>query len=110
MIKVLINYRDGDNSHLYVVPMTEKDYNEIKSAHKVFGGQWPEPSKEQDVAMSKVCLGFFNESGEDDQTPYEWADELDIDQSWIFRFKGCDPIEGGQPVVADHYLETGYFA
>lgn len=111
MVKVLIRWLAGEQTYLYVVEMTQKQFNEIKQAHNNYLGQYPEPSEDEELALTKINLAFAHkeENGEFHNSNFEWADEFGINYGWIGRFSTVEPHTDG-PLSVDHFIDTGYCA
>ena len=109
MRKVLLNWLAGDHNELYVVTLTETDWNTLKLSDNHFVGEYienpPENYEEIERAMCTVNLAMQRQFGDVE----EWAEEVGIDKSWIGRFAELSPVTGG-PLCVDEVLCTGYFA
>lgn len=109
-MKVLLNWLDGDLVYLYVVEMSEQEWDEVKLAQKHFLGEYVEdmPSNYPQIekAMATMNLAMQKETS---SHYYDWAEDAGVHPSWVGKFRGLEEHNGGKLEV-DATLCTGYFA
>lgn len=120
-MKVLICFVQGEDDGLYIVNMTQEEWDEVKGAHDHFLGEsgpldfhgQTKPTNEEieqfKDTMRKVSI--VNLALQSKPTSYDktWANELGVDPSWIGKWGKTVPHTSG-PINVDEYLYTGYFA
>ena len=111
-MKVLLHWLDGDRAYIYVVEMSEQEWDQIKLAHEHFFGEYVEmdnmPSNHYQIeqAMATINLAMQKEPSSYD---YEWAEVAGVHPSWVGRFRGLEEHNWG-PLSVDATLCTGYFS
>ena len=111
-MKVLLHWLDGDRAYIYVVEMSEQEWDEVKLAQEHFLGEYVEmdnmPSNYDQIeqAMATINLAMQKEPSSYD---YEWAEEAGVHPSWVGKFRGLEEHNWG-PLSVDATLSTGYFS
>ena len=110
MKKVLLNWLSGDDTDLYLIDMTEEEWEEVKIANNHYLGE----SLVEDVdqyksnmrAVSMLVMAIDTPSRKQDYI--DWANELEVHHSWVGKFNHYEKIASG-PIFADELLSTGYY-
>ena len=108
-MKVLLHWLDGDLAYLYVVEMSEQEWDEVKLAQEHFIGEYVEdmPSNYPQIEKAMVTMNLAMQK-EPSSHDYDWAEEAGVHPSWVGRFRGLKEHNWGALTV-DATLSTGYF-
>lgn len=111
-MKVLLHWLDWDRAYIYVVEMSEQEWDEVKLAQEHFLGEYVGnmPSNyyqiEKAMAMATINLAMQKQPS---SREYEWAEEAGVRPSWVGKFRGRKEHNWG-PLSVDATLCTGYFS
>ena len=108
-MKVLLHWMDVDRAYIYVVEMSEQEWDEVKLAQKHFLGEHVEamPSNYPQIEKAMVTIDLAMQK-EPSSYYYEWAEEAGVHPSWVGNFRGLEEHNWG-PLSVDATLCTGYF-
>ena len=110
-MKVLLHWLEGGQTYLYVVEMSEQEWDEVKLAQKHFLGEYVEisnmPSNYDQIEQAMVTINLAMQK-QPSSHDYEWAEEAGVHPSWVGKFRGLEEHNCG-PLSVDTTLCTGYF-
>ena len=109
-MKVLLHWLDGDQAHIYVVEMSEQEWEEVRLAQEHFLGEYMEnmPSNYPQIEKAVVTMNLAMQK-EPSSHDYEWAEDAGVHPSWVGKFREIEEHIWG-PLSVDATLRTGYFA